>query len=307
VSAGWVAGSVRAQALARRRLGTAGVRALAQSASLAEAVETLAASPYGRHVSIGANLAQAQHGVAEALLWNLRVLAGWLPATGARTLRLLAGWFEIANVDEHLQQLAGRAGEQPYRLGVLAAAWPRLATTTSAQELREALAGSVWGDPGGHTAREIGLSMRVAWAQRIAAQVDSATPWALGATALLVAAEEHVARRRLPERAARGVETLLGRGWVDAANLTALRDSLPADARWALRDVEHPQQLWRAEAGWWARLRTDGLALLAGSGFTVHRPLGAAVLLAADAWQVRAALEIAARPEAPKVIFDVVA
>jgi class I fructose-bisphosphate aldolase len=48
-------------------------------------------------VRLEADLAAAQHGVADALLWNLRVLADWLPGAGVRTLRTFAGSFEIAN------------------------------------------------------------------------------------------------------------------------------------------------------------------------------------------------------------------
>ncbi len=60
VSVKWVAGSVRARALAHRRLGRGGVRALATSGSLAAAVESLAGSPYGRDVRPDSPLARAQ-------------------------------------------------------------------------------------------------------------------------------------------------------------------------------------------------------------------------------------------------------
>jgi hypothetical protein len=53
VGAAWVAGTVRARAIGRRRLGAAAVRELAASPSLAEAVEALAGSPYGRYVRAG--------------------------------------------------------------------------------------------------------------------------------------------------------------------------------------------------------------------------------------------------------------
>jgi len=307
MSAAWVAGSVRAQAMARRRLGAAGVRTLGHSASLADAVESLAASPYGRHVRLAAGLADAQHGVLEALLWNLRVLAGWLPAAGVRPLRVLAGWFEIANVDEHLARLAGRAADEPFHLGVLASAWPRLSQTGSRAEVRAALAASAWGDPGGDDPRDISLAMRLTWAQRVVAQVGPALPWALGATTLLVAGHVHAAGRPLPETAARGVDALLGPAWSQARDLTELRDRVPAKARWVLTGVQRPEQLWRAEAAWWNRLRIDGATLIAGGGFGLDRPIGAVALLAVDAWQVRAALAVAARTAVEGADFDVVA
>lgn len=307
MGAGWVAGSVRAQALARRRIGTAAVRTLARSTSVAQAVRSLASSPYGGSLHADADLAQAQRAVADAVLWNLRVLAGWLPPAGARTLRVLAGWFEIANVDEHLRRLDGLPSERPFQLGALATAWPRLAPTGTPGELRDVLAGSLWGDPGGHSAREIGLSMRVSWARRVATRVEGAAPWALGAVALLVAREQIAAGLRIPERPSRGVTAMLGPGWADATTLPALRSALPSRARWALRDTDHSGQLWRAETRWWARLRSDGAALAAGSGFGGGEALGTVALQAVDAWRVRGALEICARHVDPEVLFDVLA
>ena len=39
-----------------------------------------------------------------------------------RLLRTLGGWFEIANVDELLQSIAGRPAGPEFRLGALATA-----------------------------------------------------------------------------------------------------------------------------------------------------------------------------------------
>ena len=46
MSAGWVAGSVRARALARRRIGAGQARRIAACGSLGEALAMLAATPY---------------------------------------------------------------------------------------------------------------------------------------------------------------------------------------------------------------------------------------------------------------------
>jgi hypothetical protein len=307
MSAGWVAGTVRAGALARRRLGTAGVRSLAACPSLAAAIETLVGSPYGRDVHAGATLAAAQRGIAATTLWDLRVLAGWLPPAGVRALRAFAGWFEISNVEEHLRALSGAPAEPPYHLGALATAWPRLAATTSAGDLRAALAASAWWDPGGATAHDIGVAMRLAWWQRVAGQCDAGRAWATGAAALLVARELVAAGRRPPEGAARAAEPLIGRRWAAATTLPALRDSLPGRAQWALRDVDRPSDLWRAEARWWGRLHADGTLLLSGSAFGLRRVAGAVALMAVDAWRTRAALEVAARGGAALEAFDAVA
>lgn len=74
-----MAGVVRAKALAGRRLGAAGARAVAKSPGLGPALAALSSSPYGHDVRPGQSLGAAQHAVAASLLWNMRVLAGWLP------------------------------------------------------------------------------------------------------------------------------------------------------------------------------------------------------------------------------------
>lgn len=308
MSAGWVAGGVRAQAMARRRLGTGGAHELARAGSLAEAVAVLADSPYSWGVRSGNDLAGAQRGVAATVLWNLRVLAGWLPGAGVGMLRLLGGWFEIANVDEHLQNLAGRPAEPPYPLGALATSWPRLAATRSAAELRAALAASPWGDPGGDRDREIQLGMRMAWADRVAIRVPAARAWAAGAAAQLVARERFAAGRQLPERAAAVAGRVLGQRAAAATTLAELAAAVPQAARWALDGLDDPTRLWEGETRWWRRLRDDGGRLLRVSGFGPDRIAGAVAVLAADAWLVRGALAAAARggPEALEA-FDVVA
>lgn len=295
MSAAWVAGSVRASAIARRRLGRVGVREVATSDSLADAVDRLVRSPYGQRVRTGDDLPTAARGVALTLLWNMRVLAGWLPPAGAEMLRLLAGWFEIANVEEHLRALGGLPAEPPFPLGALATAWPQLAASTSSDDLRAALASSPWGDPGGPAARDIQLSTRLVWAERVAARIPSAQRWALGAAALLVSRERFARRQPLPGRASAIATRLLGRGVGSAPSVGELRPVLPPTARWALDGVTRPDQLWEAELRWWQRMRADATRLLAGSGFGPARIVGAVGLLAVDAWSVTAALEIAAR------------
>ena len=76
MTAGWVAGSVRAASLSHRRLGAARARSLAASPDLASALVTLATSPYGLDVRVDQTRAQAQHAVGSTLMWHLRVLAG---------------------------------------------------------------------------------------------------------------------------------------------------------------------------------------------------------------------------------------
>ena len=184
---------------------------------------------------------------------------------------------------------------------------PRLQRTTSAPDLRRALAASAWGDPGGESPREITLWLRTTLADRVVAAVPEAGVWASGATALLVAREVFLEGRRLPEHARLAASRVIGPAAVSATSLPELAAALPARARWALADVDRPDALWRAEARWWARVDEDATALVrharTGRGVLV----GAVGLMAVDAWRVRAALEVAARGGGPTEALDAVA
>ncbi len=307
MSAGWVAGSVRARTLARRRVGRAAARGLAGSPSLDAALATLAATPYRRDVHPGQGLAEAQRAVAATLLWHLRVLAGWLPREGADMVRLLAGWFEIANVEELLHRLAGGATEEPFRLGMLATAWPRLARARSPVELRATLATSRWGDPGAETPWAVLVGMRLSLAARLAAAVGRAAPWAAGAAALVIARERLGAGRDLPPAARTSAAVLLGRAAPGAGSLPELLERLPARARWALLGITDLEELWQAEARWWSRVEQDGFQLLRATGPGPAPVLGAVAVLGTDAWRVRAALELAARGGRHLEVFDALA
>jgi hypothetical protein len=320
MNAGWVAGSARSRALLRRRLGRAGCRELAGLASLDAAVTRLAATSYGHDVRAGQSLAAAEHAIGETLLWHLRVLAGWLPLGGAGMLRVLAAGFEIANTDEHLRRLAGREGTAygvvpPYRLGTLATAWPRLAATTSITEVRAVLRASPWGDPGDSSERAVRQGMRLAWATRVAATAPSARTWAAAAAVLLVARMLPAGPRPLPAGLARTATTLLGSRAMTARTLGELAVSTPPSLRWVLADQSagaagagpDEAELWRAEGTWWRHVEADGYALLHGAGPGPDVPLGAVAVLAADAWRVRAALELAVRGGGSVEVFDAVA
>jgi hypothetical protein len=309
MTARWVAGSVRARALARRRVGAVGAHALAAAGSLEEALEALAGTPYGQRLTGPAqvDLTAAQHSVRATLLWHLRVLAGWQPRDGAATVRTLAGWFEIANVEEHLAALAGRPAEPPYEQGALVWAWPRLAATTSAAEVRDVLRESAWGDPGGETAAEVSLGMRLTYLQRVHALAPEAASWAVGALALGAARE--VARHgRLPEGPALGVvHRLLGPEALAASTLEELvATAVPVTSRY-LDDVSTPEQLWQAEQAWWRAVETDGQALLRSPKPGPQHLLGAAAVLAVDAWRTCAALEVAGRGRTAVEVLDATA
>ncbi|GAB2862063.1 hypothetical protein [Lentzea nigeriaca] len=299
MSAAWVAGGVRAQALLRRRSGALGAREVAGCVSLADAQRLLDTGPYQRYVRVGQSLEQTEHAVAATLLWHLRVLAGWQPRAGAELVRLLAGWFEVANVLEHVRSLAGESSGELYRLGTLATAWPRLAATTSLVGLRHALAASPWGDPGAHDPWRIACGVQLGWAARVAGGVPQAAAWAAGAAALLVARVRFLLGRPVPDSALLGPES--------PGDLTAFAGALPGEAAWALADVRDPADLWRAEERWWTRVENDAHTLLRGPGFGPEPVVGCVALLALDARRVRAALELAARGGRPVEVFDALA
>ena len=295
MSAAWVAGTVRARGLVRRRLGRPAIRALAAAPSLGAALERLARSPYGHDVTIDLHLPTAQRAVWATALWHLRVLAGWLPPAGAERFRLLAGGFEVANIEDHLDRLEGRTTEAPFTLGSLATAWSRIGQTASPTQLRAALRTSAWGDPGGESWADVHLGLRVAWARRVHAEVREAADWAGGALAVTVATQLFVAGRQLSGPVLAGAQRVLGRRWDDAPSLTKLSRRLPADARWVLAGVTEPGDLWLAQARWWAKVESDATRLLARSRPGPAPVVGGGALLAVDAWRTQAALEVAAR------------
>lgn len=314
MTASWVAAGVRARALGRRRLGRVGARSLAATGSVDAAVEALADTAYGRDVRPGQDLAAAQHAVAACLLWNLRVLAGWLPREGVDAVRLLVRWFEIANVDALLaawhdaEPASPSAGAAPaYRLGTLGTSWTALSGAASMTDLRDRLARTPWGDPGGDGRWEVQVSMRLGWADRLAATVPATQQWAAGAAALLLAREAVVGGRALPPPASVAAARLLGVDAAGAASLPELAARLPATARWAVREVTHRDDLWAAETRWWRRVEDDASALARSARFGFEPVLGAVALLAVDAWRVRAALELAGRGGGPPGVLDAVA
>lgn len=300
MSAGWVAGSVRARLLAsERRLGAEGIRRVAACPTLADALAALASSPYHGVLALELDLGEAQRAIVSKPLLDLRLLAGWLPGDALGLLRALGSWYELANIDDRVAYLNGAAPRRPFELGSIAVAWPRAAGAGSLEELRHALAASSWGDPGGETPAELALGLRLAWARRVAAEVPEARSWAAGAAALLLAREVFVAG--LPVEILLPPVRLLGSGWETAGTFSRFVDSLPPEAAWALADAEGPDDLWRCESRWWAAVETEADVLLHSAA--VGRPVvvGAVALLAADAHRIAEALELVVRRGLPGV------
>ncbi len=295
MSAGWVAAAVRGRGLARRRLGRDGARALAAVTALAPALAALTATPYGREVRTEMDLVSAQHAVSATLLWQLRVLAGWGPPLGAGPLRLLAAGFEIANVTGHLARLHGQSTPAPYALGSMATAWPSVSVAQTPAEVRAALSTSVWGDPGSDDLPVVRLAMQVGWARRVLDGAPGAADWAISRAALVVA--RVLANGALPSLgplARRDLNHLLGPRWQEVGPLSELARSVPRPASQALQGMVAGEDLWRAEARWWARVESAGATLAEGPRPDASSGVGVAGLLAADAWRTRAALAVAA-------------
>ena len=300
MSAGWVAGTVRARLLLRRRLGSRRIAEVADSGSLREALAMLAASGYGPQVRIDFDLAEAQRAVASTLLLHLRVLAAWLPPSGAASLRALAAWFELVNIEDRLAYQLGGGLRRPFELGGLSTAWSRLSETQSPAELRRALAASAWTDPGGETPEEVHLALRLAWADRMLAAAPELVELVSGGLALLTARELFASGRPLELLAVRSVPGL-GSQWQAAPTLAELVDSFPPRACWSLAGVDGADELWLAELGWWRRARELGNALLRSGGEGRAPVLGAVLLLAVDGWRTAAALELAGATDAKEL------
>jgi hypothetical protein len=296
MGAGWVAGTVRARALLERRLGSAAVAGLAVLPTPDAAAARLGDSSYQRFLPAGADPGQAERAVDDAVLWNLRVLAGWLPRRGLAAIQALASDYEIRNIADKLRVLAGEPAGTPYRLGALAAAWRSAAAARSTAELRAAVSASPWGDPGTEEPGDFVVFLRLSAASRLAAVHDDARPWGAAAAALAVARRRFLAGAPLSATAQAKAGPLLGSPALHAEDWPGFTAALPRrDVGWVLEGIEDPRQLWRAEELWWSRLEQDAADLVHTSGFGPEPALGCAALLLADARAVRAALASAAR------------
>ena len=283
MSASWVAGSVRAKALAGRRLGAAGARAVAAQPDLAGALTALAGTPYGREVHPGQSLAEAQHAVAATRAVErpgARRLApprrgdSWSGCwqRGSRSRTSTSTWRPC------------RAGPPTRRtdLGTAATAWTRLAGTTTLTEVDDVLTASPWHVRGARdAARAAARDPRSPGRRRSPA----ASPRPPGGPApprrccCSARPSWRAARCRRPGSGA--ARAILGPSFAlaatdPAAGLAGARAALTGSARWVLDGVQGPEDLWRAEATWWHRVERDGFALLRGSGYDRAPVVGAA-------------------------------
>ena len=100
---------------------------------------------------------------------------------------------------------------------------------------------------------------------------------------------------------------MLGERLIQVRSLRDLAEALPRHSAWLLTDVSGPDDLWAAEARWWHRLWSEGLVLVMRGRAEPGATVGAVAALAADAWRVRGALEVAARQGKGAEVLDGVA
>jgi len=271
----WTAVTVRARALASRRVGSERARSLALAGSLEAALATLEGTPYGVDLHVGMDLAGAGRAIWSTLLWHLRILAGWSPSRGMDRVRLLAAGFEIANILGRLSQLEGRPSAPPFVIGTLETAWGAVGRAQSAEDVRRVLAGSGWGDPGSTEMASVGMALQAAWARRVAYGVPEARPWARLFASLLVARMRAVGIVAEP------------------------RSTTERNLRLTVGSRSVSTSSWISEARAWRSIEEQALAMAIGFRPGPGAVVAVAGLLAADAWRTRAALELAARGGTP--------
>jgi hypothetical protein len=288
MSASWVAGSVRSHALAKRCMGAALAHEVASAPGWEAAVLVLSKAHHLRGLRGPVSVDEVEDSIADSLLWNIRVLAGWLPSGGGESLRDLAGWFEIANIDRRLAVLSGGGVAHLFDLGRLATVSRHVASAGSTAQIAEILSRSSWGNPGGDDPQVIAAGARLSWARRLLERMQDARPLVAGGLALMVA-RSLAAGRPVDERL-RSLLQLRG-----PAELATLAPALPRSVQWALEGVSTGDDLWRAEAHWWKRVEDQARLMMTSARWGPAVPIGCVLLLAADAHRMQMALESAWR------------
>lgn len=312
MTAGWVAASTRGRSMLRRTIGAAGAGLLATADSWNEARSRLATTVYGASMPADADRATARRLAGAATVWQLRVLAGWLPPASSGLARTFAAALEIADVDRHLARLdrPADAGTEPpgrVELGSLATAWPRVERATTIEQVRKVLARSAWGDPGGDDALDIQIGLRIAWGRRLLRQAPTTTDWVHGAAAVLVARERFLFGRDIPDVPARTLDRMLGSTWRSGTTVQDLAEALPSSAAWPLAGVSDSGAgaLWSSELAVVDRVDRDARRTV-GTGRNGRGTVAAVMAsLLVDLWRVTAAIESAGRTPIPSEVFEI--
>ena len=306
--ADWVAASARARSMALRRIGAGASREVAAQQTLAAALTGLEGSSYAQRLGSVAGLGAAERAVKETVLWQLRVLAGWLPASGTGLARAAAGIFEIENIVALARELSGGAkAPAPYQLGTLATAWPRLRTARASDELSSILAATAWGDVGAGGPGLLRDALNISWLRRLADLAPAARAWC-GAASVLTAARILLLDGDAPSpRMLHLLRPVLGSAWESTTTLDAFTAAIPSSLREVLEGIASTKDLWRAEARAYASAEKDGFRLLGSAMPGPDVVLGAIAVLSLDAWRLRAALTAAAAGTGPSEVLDAAA
>lgn len=297
MSAGWIAGAVRGRELARHRLGSTGVENLAARRGIEEALTMLAGTTYERAARAGPDLETVQHAVGAQALWHLRILAGWVPPGGVRAIGALAGWFEIANLEDLAVTVStAETGpvSPPYDLGLLSVTWRGVRNASTLTEVREKLAPTGWGDPGGDSVEALLVGLRMSWAGLLRRVVAERREWGMGLAALVLAQSRFLPNSDDRTTFPRHVQGL-GDRWQSTTDLEEFIAALPPVAGWIFSTVHRSEELWQAEETWWKRLADDGADLLRAQQLSRQTVVGSAAVIIADARFTQVALSRAVR------------
>lgn len=303
----WVAASTRIQGLARARAGVGACRAAASADGLTAAAVVFADSAYGPRLSGIRELGAAQRAVAETVVWQLRVLSGWLPPGATRIAAAVAAVFERSDLIARYRTLSeGTPPRAPFQLGSLATAWPAAGTATTLEEFRAALRRSAWGDTRDDgSAGDLADALTASLLHRLSLAAPVSRGWCESACALLAARLTLIDGAAPRPALTRACAPLIGERWSRARTVDDLRALLPRSARVALAALDEPEELWRSEVALAQIIDENAVTLL-----RRHLPgpevvAGGLAVLLVDAWRAQAALAAAeaTRPE----VFDVVA
>jgi len=307
MTVGWVAATARGRSLLSGLIGDDGAHRLGSSRTWPDARARLSTTFYGADLPATADRSTARETARRSVMWQLRVLASWLPPANGRLAHLAAAPFEISNFERHVSRLAGRPAPEPIPLGSLGVAWPRLSTTSSADQLRRELARSVWRDPGGTTPSAFTLGLRIAWARRVTGSIPIARSWAHGGLACLIARELFVFGREINEASARELDRLFGTGWREATSPPDLAQRLPTSANWSLEGVSTGPEVWKSEVMLLRRVSQDAHPLATGGAPSAATAAAIMALMLVDLWRVTASIEAAGRGSDATEVLDAVA
>jgi len=286
---GWVAGAVRGRALAGRRLGAEGVTMLGDARDLGAASAYLARTSYGPRPGPGASLVEARRAVGDAALWNLRVLAGWLPPMGGEVVRVVAGWFEVQNLIQHALRLGSVSlGEPPYELGALEVVWDSARPTRTLDDLAGVLRTRGWGDPRDADLESVLHAIVAGWGRRLADGPTNRPRWGEALIAIEVAKSLLVD----PARPLGWHDRLVPSDVEGIGAVAELASVLPREASWVLDGI---QDLREAEPKWWDVVGREAEAGLTGRSMDRAAVVCAGMALVVDAHRVQGLLGAAWR------------